>query len=229
MQKKYYKIAIDGPAGSGKSTIAKLIAQELSFLYIDSGAMYRAITFFLLKKKLLDKSEKELIKYIKKLNIEFKQIKENQLVFLNRQNITNQIRTTAINNLVSKVSSKKVVRTAMVKKQKLYGLKNSIIMDGRDIGTTVFKDADLKIYLTASPKVRARRRLKDLNKLKEQHSIKELIKQIQYRDNYDSSRTISPLCKSQDAVVIDSSNLNIKNVVQRIVTLMPILKSKLTI
>ena len=219
--KKFYQIAIDGPAGSGKSTIAKLIAKNLSFTYIDSGAMYRAVTLFLIKKKLLNKSDREFFKSLKRIKINFLTRKNKELVFLNNKNVTNEIRKKKVSQLVSEVSSRKVVRKEMVRRQKEYGLKGSVVMDGRDIGTNVFPGANLKIYLTASSIIRAKRRKKDLEKLREKVRISELVKQIQDRDNYDSSRTISPLSKAQDAIVIDTGNLSIKEVLERIAYFLP--------
>lgn len=218
---KKYKIAIDGPAGSGKSTIAKIIAQKFGFLYIDSGAMYRAITLYLYKNKLLDSPEHKLKSYIKKVKISFLNKRNKQLVLLNKKDVTYQIRSSKINKLVSEVSSKKIIRNAMVKQQREFALENSVVMDGRDIGTNVFKDADLKIYLTAKAEVRAKRRKKDLEKIGEKISFKELIKEIHSRDNYDSSRKFSPLSKAQDAIVIDSTNLNINEVCLKINFFLP--------
>lgn len=219
--KKFYQIAIDGPAGSGKSTIAKLIAKNLGFTYIDSGAMYRAVTLFLIKKKLLNKSDIGLSKSLKQIKINFLTKKNQELVFLNNKNVTDEIRKKKVSQLVSEVSSRKVVRKEMVRRQKEYGLKGSVVMDGRDIGTNVFPGANLKIYLTASSIIRAKRRKKDLEKLREKVRISELVKQIQDRDNYDSSRTISPLSKAQDAIVIDTGNLSIKEVLERIAYFLP--------
>lgn len=214
--KKTYKIAIDGPAGAGKSTIAKILAESLNFLYIDSGAMYRAVTLFLLKNKLLNRSEKEIGNNIKKIKIEFKSKGKKQTVYLNDKNVTKEIRFKEITQNVSKVSAMKCVREEMVKRQQSFGKNSSIVMDGRDIGTAVFKSADLKIYLTASAKTRAERRKKDLDKLHEKSSIGYLIKDINRRDYLDSSREISPLSKANDSIVIDSSKLNIGEVVEKI-------------
>lgn len=221
MKKKHYQIAIDGPAGSGKSTIAKLIARKLGFLYIDSGAMYRAVTLYLIENKLLSLSETLLRKKIFKLKIDFENKKNIQCVYLNGRDVTSKIRTLAVNKLVSEVSARKVVREELVKRQREFVRYKPVVMDGRDIGSTVFKDADLKIYLTASSYIRAIRRKKDLKKLSEKISISELEKQIQARDDYDSSRAISPLCKTQDAVVIDSTSLSVEEVTEQICIFLP--------
>ena len=222
MKNKNYQISIDGPAGSGKSTIAKLLARKLRFLYLDSGAMYRAVTLYLIEKNLLNKSEKIISSHLKKIKINFKESRNSQAVTLNNKDVSKTIRSSAVNKNVSKVSSKKNIRQEMVKRQKEIAENRSIVMDGRDIGTTVLPDASLKIYLTASPYIRAVRRKKDLAKLKEQVSIKELIKQIQRRDNIDSSRAISPLSKAHDAIVIDSTDLTIAGILKQINSFLPI-------
>ncbi len=218
-----YKIAIDGPAGSGKSTIAKLLAKQLNFLYIDSGAMYRAVTLYLIQNNLINFSEKQLQECVKKIKIDFKNKNDNQKTYLNKKDVTNLIRTSSVSKFVSKVAASKIVRSEMTKRQKDFGKYKSIIMDGRDIGTNVFSDADLKIYLTASDFVRAKRRRRDLKTLSEKISINDLVKQINDRDNYDSSREISPLIKAQDAIVIDSSDLSISSVLDRIKVFLPFL------
>ncbi len=220
--KQHYQIAIDGPAGAGKSTVAKILAKKLGFLYIDSGAMYRAVTLYLIENNLIDLLENKLKKYVKRIKIDFINKKNHQLIYLNKKNVSKSIRSLSVNKLVSEVSSKKAVREEMVKRQKDFAKHNSVVMDGRDIGTNVFKDANLKIYLTASSSVRAERRKKDLEKLSEIVSIKNLIKQINKRDNYDSSRKISPLIKAQDAIVIDSSNLTINQVLNKISIFLPL-------
>ena len=214
--RKFYQIAIDGPAGSGKSTVAKLLAQKLGFIYIDSGAMYRVVTFYMIKKKLLKANNNRLTGHLKKINIIFKNINNSQHIFLGNTDVTRRIRTSKINKLVSTVSSINVVRKEMVKRQRKLAINNSVVMDGRDIGTNVLRSADLKIYLTASPYIRSQRRKKDLKNIGEIVHVEELVKQIHERDNYDSSRDISPLCKAQDAIVIDSSSLPIDKVLEKI-------------
>lgn len=218
-----YQIAIDGPAGSGKSTAAKLLAQKLGFLYIDSGAMYRAVTLYLIENKLLNKSERTITSHLKKIKINFKTSNHTQMIILNNKDISKKIRSSIVNRNVSEVSSKKSIREEMVKRQRIIAQNQSIVMDGRDIGTTVFPKANLKIYLTASSYIRAVRRKKDLKKLSENISTNELIKQIQRRDNLDSSRTISPLLKAHDAILIDTTNLTISEVLKQISLFLPVL------
>lgn len=221
MISRYYIVAIDGPAGSGKSTIAKLLAKKSRFLYIDSGAMYRAVTLYMIRKNLLACNESKIKANLKKIKIKFVNFKGNQIIYLAGKNVTKAIRSSVVNKLVSEIANKSVIREEMVKQQRQYGFKNSIVMDGRDIGTNVFKDANLKIYLTASALIRAKRRLKDMAKLGEKVSLQQVRTQIINRDNYDSSRNLSPLCKSQDAVVIDSSNLSIQEVLEQIYLFLP--------
>lgn len=220
--KKHYQIAIDGPAGSGKSTIARLIAKRHGLLYIDSGAMYRAVTLYMIRKKMLNSSDLHLKKYLYKLRINFLNKKNiRHLVYLNSKNVTSEIRKPIVTKFVSEVSARKVVREELVERQKRFALYSSVIMDGRDIGSNVFKDADLKIYLTASSYIRAKRRKKDLHRLSEKINLKDLEEQIRRRDDYDSSREISPLCKVQEAIVIDSTNLSIEQVVEEISNFLP--------
>ncbi|MBI3309534.1 MAG: (d)CMP kinase [Candidatus Melainabacteria bacterium] len=217
---KKYIIAIDGPAGSGKSTIAKFLANELGFLYIDSGAMYRAVTLYMLERRLFKLVDKKLKKHLQKIKIGF----DNKLVYLGNEDVTDKIRSSQVNKYVSEVSARKVVRKEMVKRQKEFGKHESIVMDGRDIGTQVFPHANLKIYLTASVEERARRRKKDMKKLGEDDSLSELIRQIYARDAYDSTRKISPLAKAQDAIVLDSTELSIRDVLKKIGLFVPYIK-----
>lgn len=217
-----YQIAIDGPAGSGKSTIAKLLAEKLEILYVDSGAMYRALTLYLIEERLTYCTDRILKRHLKKITIDFIKKQMKQVVLLNGKDVSEKIRTTEVNKLVSEISSRKPVRLEMVKRQRELSSKKSVVMDGRDIGTTVFKNADLKIYLTASPLIRAKRRQKDLKAISEKIALSTLERQIIDRDDFDSSRLISPLCKAQDAVVIDSSKLNITQVLNEIMFFVPI-------
>lgn len=216
--KKYYQIAVDGPAGAGKSTVAKLIAHKLGFLYIDSGVFYRAITLYLLKNKLIYKENKNLKSCIKSLRID---ISENQNVFLNKKNITKEIRKLEVSRFVSQISAIGSVRNVVMDKLRKLSGSNNVVMDGRDIGSNILENADLKVYLTASNYIRAKRRLKDIKKYKEKAKLKDLIRQIEDRDNYDSSRKISPLLKAHDAVLIDTSGLTINEVLSQIFYFLP--------
>lgn len=215
MKDKNYIIAIDGPAGAGKSTVAKLLAKELEILYIDSGAMYRAVTLYLKQKNLLNANESTIKSQLKNIKINFDTTKN---VFLNGKNVSKKIRTSEISKNVSKISSYNSVRKDLVKRQQDFKKNGSLIMDGRDIGTKVFPNADLKIYLTCDVRERARRRKKDLEALGERVNLEELIQDVIKRDNLDSSREISPLTKPQDAIVIECTKLNIEEVITLILS-----------
>lgn len=220
-QSQPYIIAIDGPAASGKSTVAKLLANKLSFLYLDSGALYRTITLYMIYKRLLNKKEAGIKRYLNKIKIDYL-VKPNPKISLNGKDVTEQIRKSLVNKYVSEISSKNVVRKEVNIRLKELAKLNLVVIDGRDIGTEVFKDANLKIYLTASSNERAIRRLKDLKKLKEKNTFKKVLEKIKYRDYYDSTRAISPLSKAQDSVVIDSTNLSIKEVLDKICFFLPV-------
>lgn len=202
------KVAIDGPAGSGKSTIAKLLAQDLDLIYLDTGAMYRAITYYVLKENLdLDQDLEKLNDSLKNLKISFK----NNEIYLNGQNISKEIRSREVSNNVSKVSAIDFVREEMTKLQKDFAENNSIVMDGRDIGSVVLPDAEYKFFLDASPECRARRRALEMN-IKDQDEIDKICEEIKRRDYLDSHREISPLTKVDDAILIDTDDLNIDQV-----------------
>lgn len=207
----YYSIAIDGPAGAGKSTISKKLAENLGFDYLDTGAMYRAITYYLLKND-LDYNDEDLVNSILD-NINITIISHD--VILNDANVNTEIRTQEVTNAVSKVSSYKNVRAKLVELQRKIAENQNIVVDGRDIGTVVLPNATLKIFLTASVEERARRRLND-SKSTSNYNFEEIKKDIERRDYFDSHREISPLKKADDAVLIDSSDLSIEETVSKI-------------
>lgn len=207
----YYSIAIDGPAGAGKSTISKKLAENLGFDYLDTGAMYRAITYYLLKND-LDYNDEDLVNSILD-NINITIISHD--VILNDVNVNTEIRTQEVTNAVSKVSSYKNVRAKLVELQRKIAENQNIVVDGRDIGTVVLPNATLKIFLTASVEERARRRLND-SKSTSNYNFEEIKKDIERRDYFDSHREISPLKKADDAVLIDSSDLSIEETVSKI-------------
>lgn len=213
---KNITIAIDGPAGAGKSTIAKLLAEKLNYVYIDTGAMYRAVTYlFLQSKRTFNETEISLI--AKKLNLEIKKIDGKNTVWVDKKNVSEDIRSLQVTANVSKVAAISDVRFYLVEKQRCLGKNGNVVLDGRDIGSVVFPNAELKIYLTASVDTRAKRRFNELNN--KNISYDELKKEIQQRDKFDSERKVSPLCKAKDAIVIDSSDLNINEVVNKIYNL----------
>lgn len=208
-------IAIDGPAGSGKSTTAKLLAKKLGYLYIDTGAMYRAVTLYAIKNNLLD-DEKKIIELASQLNIELKFEDGQTKVSVNGKDVTEEIRSLEVNQNVSPVSKIEGVRKILVQKQKQMGKNGGVVMEGRDITTVVFPNADVKIYLTATIDERARRRALEFAQKGQQIDIEQVKQNILDRDRIDSSRDVSPLIKSPDAVEIDTSNLSIEQQVEQI-------------
>ncbi len=208
-------VAIDGPAGSGKSTSARLVAQELGYLYIDTGAMYRAVTFLSIKKKL--QNEKEIIELAETTDIKLNFENGETRVSVGDLDITEELRTYEVNSKVSEISKIADVRKALVNKQRQYASKNlGIVMEGRDIGTVVFPDADVKIFLTASLEQRVQRRSKEYD-IKGIHIPVENIKEnLVRRDNIDSTRKASPLIKAAGAIEIDTSSVTIEEQVQLI-------------
>lgn len=207
-------ITIDGPAGSGKSTSAKLVARKLGFTYLDTGAMYRAITFLALKNNTME--EPEIAKLAENAKISLGFVDGQTSVILNDENVTEEIRTFTVNSNVSEVSVIPAVRTALVRMQREIGQNSNIVAEGRDTGTTVFPDADVKIFLVASLRERARRRLKEFQEKGENVTLEEIEFNLNKRDDIDSHRAVSPLAKAEDAIEIDTSNLTIEQQVDLI-------------
>ena len=201
-------IAIDGPSGSGKSSLAKKIASALNYIYIDSGAMYRAVTYYILKNKIDSSSESALLSAFENINIEFKRNKEKAQIeiFLNNENIVNEIRDPIINGLVSSIASKQSVRTFLINKQQELGRDRGVVMDGRDIGTNVFPDAEIKFFLTAHIDIRAQRRLAEMQQIGFSIPLEAVKNNLIGRDYSDSIRTLNPLKKAYNAIEIDNSN-----------------------
>jgi|LGOV01.1.fsa_nt_gb cytidylate kinase len=206
------KIAIDGPAGSGKSTIAKQIANDLNITYIDTGAMYRAITLYFFNNQISEDNLEMIKNELPKINLEF----INNIIFMNDLDVSLEIRSPLVTNNVSNYAKISIIREFLQEKQKIIAEEQSVIMDGRDIGTVVLKDADIKIFLTATVEERARRRLKDLSGDGYEMDINILIEEIRRRDEIDSTRLHSPLRKAEDAIEIDTSNMTIEEVVETI-------------
>lgn len=210
-----YKIAIDGPASSGKSTIAKILADKYSLVYVDTGAMYRTLTYLALKNNVPVTNEDLLLKLLKETTISFKKIKEGQLVFADDEDVTEAIRSHEVTNNVSKVSAFAKVREELVSRQQEIAKDTGVVMDGRDIGTVVLPNADVKIFLVASVEERAKRRYLE-NQAKGIDSDFERLKQeIIARDDYDSNREVSPLKQASDAVRLDTTSLSIEEVVEK--------------
>jgi cytidylate kinase len=207
-------VAIDGPAGAGKSTIARRLAAELGFLYIDSGAMYRAVGLEALKRGIPLEDEAALETLARSADIGLKD--DPPSVFLDGEEITEAIRTQAVADAASRVSALASVRRALVEKQRAMGAAGSVVMEGRDIGTVVFPEADVKIYLDAAPEIRARRRLKDIEATGVKADIEQIAREIAERDYRDKTRADSPLVQAPDAVYLDTSNMTIDEVVASI-------------
>ncbi|HIX67870.1 MAG TPA: (d)CMP kinase [Candidatus Anaerostipes excrementavium] len=212
-----YSIAIDGPAGAGKSTIAKTIAQRLEFIYVDTGAMYRAMALYFIRNGINEKDEKEVNAACEKIHVEIAYEDGMQQVLLNGENVTGLIRTEEVGNMASKTSAYPKVRATLLDLQRDLAKKADILMDGRDIGTHVLPNADLKIYLTASSKVRAKRRYDELIAKGEEADLDQIEQDIIIRDKQDMEREIAPLKRADDAVLVDSSDMTIEEVVSCVV------------
>ncbi|MGA9519270.1 MAG: (d)CMP kinase [Trichococcus sp.] len=214
---KKMNIAIDGPASAGKSTIAKKVAEKLGYIYLDTGAMYRTLTYAALSNGVDLDDEEELHKLLKGIRITFSTAEnEMQRVFLNEEDVTDSIRSEEVTQNVSLVSSFAKVREEMVSRQKSIARSGGVVMDGRDIGTVVLPDAEVKIFMTATAEERALRRYKENIAKGMTTSLEELTEDMKRRDHLDSTRMISPLKKADDAIVLDSTHLEIDEVVKRI-------------
>lgn len=212
-------IAIDGPAGAGKSTIAKKIAKQLQFIYVDTGAMYRAMAYYLLQKGIAADDTKAIEDACEDADITISYVDGEQQVLLNGVNVTPYIRTEEVGNMASASSVNGKVRAKLVALQQKLAAQKSVVMDGRDIGTTVLPNAQLKIYLTASSATRAQRRYDELTAKGLTCDLKVIEEDIIERDKRDMNREISPLKQAEDAVYLDSSDLDIEGVVERIMDL----------
>lgn len=210
-------VAIDGPAGAGKGTITKIVGEKLNLLNVDTGAMYRCVALQMVRNDIkIDELDK--IKEILE-TIDIKLVNKNGIinVFLDGEDVTNKIRTEEISRFVSPVSTVKIIREKMVELQRKYGEEQNIIMEGRDIGTEVFPNADVKIYLDATSEERARRRMIQNEEKGIKCEYEEILKEIKIRDERDSTREVSPLKKAEDAILVDSTNMTIEEVVNEIV------------
>ena len=212
-------IAIDGPAGAGKSTIARLAAKKLGFLYVDTGAMYRAIALYLLWNETDIDDEEELKKALERININIVYENNVQHVFLNYQDVSAEIRSEKVSIMASKTSALQPVRDKLLNLQKDIATKNNVIMDGRDIGTNILPNAEVKIYLDASVEVRAKRRFDEMKNKGENPDLESIKLNIIARDEQDMNRKIAPLKKAEDATLIDSSYMSIDQVVDKIISL----------
>ena len=216
---KKFNLAIDGPAGAGKSTIAKKLAKQLGFIYVDTGAMYRAMALYFLRNQIDAADRARIDEACKNVNITIEYKDGEQFVILNGENVNHLIRTEEVGNMASASSVNQTVRLKLVELQQALAKKESVVMDGRDIGTYVLPNAELKIYLTASTKERARRRWSELKDRGLAADIDEIEKDILERDNRDMTREFAPLRQAEDAVFLDSSELQIDEVVEKILEL----------
>ncbi len=216
-----YTIAIDGPAGSGKSTAARQLARKLGFKYLDTGAMYRAVTYKALQEGIDLNDKNEIIKIAKNIDFDFISAGKNQKtrLLIDDEDVTEKIRLPQVNNNVAEVSKIKGVRQTLIKKQRKIASKGSVIMDGRDIGSVVLPDADFKFYITASLEERARRRYQEMQKKNEDISFQDVKKSMKKRDKVDSSRQYSPLIKAEDALEIDSTDLSPAEVLEKLINI----------
>ena len=212
-------IAIDGPAASGKSTAAIGVAKRLGLTYLDTGAMYRAVTFGLIEHNIKFENSTIIENFLEKIDIKFSESSSGILLKLNGRDITKEIRSEIVTKNASEVSALKSVRKSMVLIQRKMAEVGDCVLEGRDIGTVVFPNADFKFFLIADEKSRAERRLKDLKAIGEQSSVEKVMSDLMNRDHKDSTRMHSPLKKSEDAIIIDTSDLGINEVIDKIVNI----------
>ena len=213
-----HNIAIDGPAGAGKSTVAKKVAKELSFVYVDTGAMYRAMALYLLRKGVNREDPDEIGEACQNAEISIEYQNGEQIVLLDGENVNAHLRTEEVSAMASVSSAVPRVREKLLDLQRKLARTMSVVMDGRDIGTTILPDADVKIYLTASSLTRARRRYLEYQEKGEPCDLAEIQKTSEERDQRDMTREISPLCQAEDAVLVDSSELTIDETVEKILS-----------
>ena len=210
-------IAIDGHSGCGKSTTSRLLAKNLNFKYLDSGAMYRAVTLYFVKNGLSQNDKKKIKDELDKIIIDFKYVEENQHIFLNNHDVENEIRSDEISNQVSLFSSNSSIRKFLVSKQKAFGINKNIVVEGRDITTVVFPDAEIKVFMTADIQVRAKRRFNEIKLKNPDITYSDVIKNLEDRDIQDSTRKDSPLKVADDAFILDTSELEINDQVDKII------------
>lgn len=210
-------IAIDGPSGSGKSTISKIIAKKMGFINVDTGALYRTIAYFFLENKINYREKSEVLKSLNNISVSLKNENFSQTIFLNGVDVTQKIRTNEISMLSSEISVIPEVRQFLLKLQRDIAKENNVVIDGRDIGTVVLPNADVKIFLTADPKVRAKRRYNQLISKGQSTTFDEILELINKRDYNDIHRKISPLKKANDAILVDNSNLNQQDTVYKLI------------
>lgn len=210
-------IAIDGHSGCGKSTTSRLLAKNLNFKYLDSGAMYRAVTLYFVNKGVSQNDTKKIKDELNNIIIDFKYVEDNQHIFLNDQDVENEIRSDEISNQVSLFSSNSSIRKFLVNKQKTFGINKNIVVEGRDITTVVFPFAEIKVFMTADIQVRAKRRFNEMKSKNPDITYSDVIKNLEDRDIQDSTRKDSPLMVADDAFILDTSDLEINDQVDKII------------
>lgn len=210
-------IAVDGPAGSGKGTITKLVGEKENLIYIDTGALYRCVTLSMLRKNIELEDTEKIQEILNTINIEFKKQDNQKKVYLNGEDVSKEIREAAVNKLVSQVSHIVIVREAITDLSRKIASGKQVIMEGRDIGTNVFPNADIKIYLDATPEERARRRQKQNEEKGINIPFEEIVENIKFRDHNDKTSPVAPLKQAEDAIYIDSSNMTIEEVAQKVI------------
>ena len=212
-----YSIAIDGPSGSGKSTIAKLVAKETGYLYVDTGAIYRTVGLFAKKNGIDPKDEKTLSENLVRVDIKLKWVDGVQHIFLSDEDVSDDIRTPEMSMYASAVSALGAVRAFLLEMQRDFARKNNVIMDGRDIGTVVLPDADVKIFMFASAESRAKRRYKELLEKGKDVTYEDVYNDMVQRDKNDSERTLAPCVPAEDAVMLDNSLMSVEENVRKVV------------
>ena len=210
-------VAVDGPAGSGKGTITKMVGEKENLVYIDTGALYRCVTLCMIRKNIKLEELEKIQEILNTINIEFLKKDDEKKIYLNGEDVSKEIRETAVNKLVSQVSHIVIVREAITNLSRKIAKGKEVIMEGRDIGTNVFPNADVKIYLDATPEERAKRRQKQNEEKGINIPFEEIVENIKFRDNNDKTSTVAPLKQADDAVYIDSSNMTIEEVSERVI------------
>ena len=210
-------VAIDGPAGSGKGTVTKLVGEKLGLVNIDTGATYRCVTLAAINKGYKLEEENKIVNLLNEIDIEFKKKENEEKILLNGKDVTKEIRSKEVNEMVSQVSHIPKVRENMANFQRKIAEGKNVIMEGRDIGTNVFPNADVKIYLDATPEERAKRRMKQNEEKGIESNYEEILENIKFRDHNDKTSSVAPLKQAEDAIYIDSSNLSIEEVTEKII------------